>query len=370
MLLFLLFLSFDKLVAVVGTKGISRQEVGYLSSLYPNINEEELLDKMIMGRVVVNVAMEETLVVSDEEVNNAKINILQGMPGLQSLLSNPYVDSLYNEELRIQIYTRRLIQSKFQSRIHISPTSVRDFYESHKDSLTFPSTATLERLDVPVLLDEENRLLKLAKEIISEYRRGSDFATLVKKYSDDPGTKYIGGKLGFFNPEDLPQFLLGVLQISEGDVDMFESPRGYHIVRVKRSDIQGVELEHIFLQFDFKEEEMTTALRRIKEVRERWQRGDSTLNERIVSMGIIPIRAMGYPISAVVDTLDEGEISKPMLEGGSFHLLRVVEKREGGIPPFSEVKENISNILQQREADKALQSWFERIKEKVYIKKL
>ncbi len=370
MLLFLFFLSFDKLVAVVETKGITKQEVKYLSRLYPNVNDEELLDKMVMGRVIVSVARKETLAVSDEEVNSAKMRLLEGIPDLQDMLSHPYIDSIYNEELRIQIYTRKLIQNKFKGRIQISPSSVRNFYENYKDSLALPSSVTLEKLDIPVVPEEDNKLLKLAKRIISEYREGTDFAVLAKKYSDDPATKYIGGKLGVLKPEDLPQYLSGVLQIPEGEVGLFESPRGYHLVRLNRSDIRGIELEHIFLQFNFKEEELNVALKRAIEVRESWESGDSTLNERIVLMGTIPVKTLGYPLSAEIDALNEGEISHPILEGGKFHLLRAVWKTEGGIPPFSEVKENLRNILYQRMMDKALYSWYEEIKEKVYLKKL
>lgn len=370
MLLFLLFLSFDELLGVVGTSGITKQEVMHLSRLYPGVRQEELLDKMIMGRVIVSVAREETVVVSEEEVNDAKSRLLEQMPGLQSMLSHSYIDSLYNEELRIQIYTRKLIQSKFQGRINVPPARVRVFYETHKDSFALPQTVAIERLDVPVVPEEENELHLLAERIISLYHSGTDFAVLVNKYSNDTGTKYVGGELGTFRAEDLPPYLSGVMELPPGEVGLFESPKGYHIVQLKKSDINGVELAHIFLQFDFSEKELSAAEKRAGEIRERWERGDSTLNRQIISMGAIPIKALGYSLSALVDTLDEGEICSPVLQGSNFYLLRVVEKREGGIPAFSEVKTNIHNMLYQRMVDKALKEWFEGIKEEVFIKKL
>lgn len=370
MLILLLLLSFDELLAVVENRCVTEQELIYLSRLYPTMGDEELLEKMIMGRVILNVAREETLLVSDEDVNNEKIRLLQVMPALKVILSHPYIDSLYNEELRIQLYMKKLIQSKFQGRINISPKSVRNFYETHMDSFTYPSTVTLERLDIPVIPKDENRLLKLAGNIISEYRSGADFATLAKIYSDDPATKYIGGKLGVIKPEDVPPYLAGVLQIPEGEVDLFESPRGYHIVHLKKSDIREVELEHIFLEFIFKEEEISNALKRADDVKKRWESGDSTLNASIVPMGIVPVKALGYPLSTVIDTLDEGEISSPILDGGSFHLLRIAQKTEQKIPPFSEVKENVRNLLYQRMVNEAFLNWYEDIKKRVYLKRL
>jgi parvulin-like peptidyl-prolyl isomerase len=370
MLIFLLFFSFDELVAIVENRAITEQEVAYLSRLYPGMSDEELLDRMIMGRVILSVAKEETIVVNDEEVRDEKERVIQSMPGLQAMISHPYIDSLYTEELRMQIYMRKLIQSKFQGKINISPTSVKDFYEENNDSFSFPSTVTLERLDVPVIPDENNRLSKKAQDIISQFKKGVNFGVLAREYSDDAATKYIGGKLGKFKPEDLPPYFMGVLQIPEGDVELFESPRGYHIVHLKESDINGIELEHILLDYKFEEEELNRGFRRANEFKDRWMSGDSSLNNLIEHMGTVPIKALGYPLYNVIDTLDVGEISEPILEGSKFHLLRVAEKTESTIPPFSEVKDRIRDLLYQREMDKKFRDWFANIEGRAYLKRL
>lgn len=370
MLLFLLFLSFDRLIAVVGTEAITEQEVTQLSRLYPGMNREELLDKMIIGMVVVNVAREETITVSDEEVNNTKSNILQQMPGLQVVLSHPYIDSLYNEELRIQLYTRKLTQREFQGKINVSPKEVRNFYKTHKDSLALPAMVTLERLMISITLEGEDPQERLALEIISQYRSGSDFDLLAKQYSDDRATKYRGGRLGLFVPEDLPSYLQGVSELKKGEVDIFESPNGYHIVLVKESDIKGIELAHIFLRFDFSNKEIDSAHKRAVKIRKRWLSEDSTLTESITPMGSLPVAALGEPLSTVIDSMKVGGISNPIQEGSNFYLLRVADKREGGIPPFEDVKENIRNILYQRKTQEALNVWIERAKKYVYIVRL
>jgi parvulin-like peptidyl-prolyl isomerase len=370
MLIFLLFFSFDEIAAIVENRAITEKEVAYLSRLYPGMSDEELLERMIMGRVILSVAKEETIVVNNEDVINEKERIIQGIPGLQAMLSHPYIDSLYTEELRVQLYMRKLIQSKFQGKINISPTSVRDFYEANKDSFSFPSTVTLERLDVPVISDEDNRLLKLAQDIINQFKNGANFGVLAREYSDDVATKYIGGKLGKFKPEDLPPHFMGVLQIPEGEVELFESPRGYHIVHLIRSDIDGIELEHILLDYKFEEEELQSGFNRTKEFKDRWMSGDTSLYSLIEPMGQVPIKALGYPLSSVIDTLDVGEISEPILEGSKFHLLRVAEKTESTIPHFSDVKDRIRDLLYQRELDEKFRDWFANIEKRVYLRRL
>jgi len=370
MLIFLLFFSFDELVAVVENRAITEQEVSYLSRLYPGMSEEELLDRMIMGRVILSVAKEETIVVDIEEVRNEKERIIQNVPGLQVMLSHPYIDSLYTEELRVQLYMRKLIQSKFQGKINVSPTSVRDFYESNKDSFSFPPTVTLERLDVQIIPDENNKLLKKAQDIINQFKNGANFGVLAREYSDDVATKYIGGKLGKFKPEDLPPHFMGVLQIPEGEVELYESPYGYHIVHLKGSDINSIELEHILLDYKFEEEELKSGFNRAKEFKDRWMSGDTSLYSLIEPMGRVPVKALGYTLSSVIDTLDIGEISEPILEGSKFHLLRIADKTESTVPPFSEVKDRIRDLLYQREMDKKFRDWFANIEDKVYLKRL
>lgn len=370
MLILLLFFGFDKLVAIVENRVITEQEVTYLSRLYPGMSDEELLERMIMGRVILNVAKEETILVSDEDVISEKERLLQGIPSLQAMLSHKYIDSLYTEELRVQLYMRKLIQSKFQGKINISPTTVRSFYEANKDSFAFPSTVTLERLDIPVIPEGDNRLLILAQYIINQYKNGVNFGVLAKEYSDDIATKYIGGNLGKFRPEDLPPHFLGVLQIPEGEVEIFESPMGYHIVHLKKSDMNGVELEHILLDFKFDEEELKNGLKRANEAKDRWISGDTILFNLIQPMGTVPIKALGYPLSNVIDTLDEGAISEPIIDGGYFHLLRVAQKTESMIPTFSDVKDRIRDLLYQRELDKKFRDWFESIEGIVFLKRL
>ncbi|MEA1912800.1 MAG: peptidylprolyl isomerase [candidate division WOR-3 bacterium] len=368
--IFLLFLSFDKLVCIVDKTPVTEQEINYLSQLYPGRDPGALLDKMIMNRLIVKSASEETIAVSDEEVASEKKRLLENVPAFRTLLADPYIDSLYTEELRIQGYTTKLIQYKFRSRLQTSPIEVENFYKNYKDSLALPETVTLEQLRVPVIPEEKDRFLFSAKKILSEYQSGKDFASLANKYSEDPASKFIGGELGSFKFQDLPQYFSGVLNLSEGEADIFKSPMGYHIVKVNKRGPGLLDLAHIFLKFDFTEKELTRGKDRAMKIREAWFQGDSTLNDQITQMGTIPIQSLGYLLSSVIDTIDVSKISQPLFEGDNFYLLRITDKQKGRIPTFSEVKDNIRNLLLQEKMQKILQEWSREAKEHIYVKKL
>ncbi len=82
--------------------------------------------------------------------------------------------------------------------------------------------------------DDDSSRIELAKEILQKAKNGEDFATLAKKYSEDPGSKEKGGKLGYFarrqmvQPFDKVAFNLEVGELS----DIVETQFGYHIIKL------------------------------------------------------------------------------------------------------------------------------------------
>ncbi|MBK8945640.1 MAG: peptidylprolyl isomerase [Ignavibacteriae bacterium] len=75
--------------------------------------------------------------------------------------------------------------------------------------------------------------LEKAKGILERIKKGEDFGTLAKEFSEDPGSKENGGDLGFFErrqmvqPFDETAFNQEVNQVS----DIVETQYGYHIIK-------------------------------------------------------------------------------------------------------------------------------------------
>ena len=83
-----------------------------------------------------------------------------------------------------------------------------------------------------LLSDEEARqkLEKIRQQIID----GADFAEMAKKYSDDPGSKGLGGDLGWFSPGTMvPAFQKVLDRTKKGEIsEVFHSSFGWHILQV------------------------------------------------------------------------------------------------------------------------------------------
>lgn len=370
MLILFLFLAFDELICVVDREPITKEELSYISTFYSGVGYDDLLDKMINDKVMHYLAEEETLKVSEEEISRMRDELVLNTPGLASLLEDEYLSENYNEQIRVQLYTNKLMGVKFRGRLRVSPAEIHKFYQNHKDSLVMPETVTLEKIQVPMLPSGSNRLLKKAEKILAEYRESKDFTSLVKRYSDDVSTVPYGGRLGKLSPNDIPPHLAGVLELEEGEAGIFESPTGYHIIKLDERQGINIFISQILLGFDFKEEEVKKAERRALEIKGKWSVEDSSFSYEIETVGPFPLQALPPAIFSLIDTMDLGQVSDPVLEGMHFHLFRVKDREEVRMPDLSEIKDRLSSMLMQQKMMNLLNEWLESEKKHIFIKKI
>ena len=73
-----------------------------------------------------------------------------------------------------------------------------------------------------------------AESILKQLQGGADFATLAKKYSDDPGSAAQGGELGFAKHGAMvPEFDKAIFTQPIGALAIIKTQYGYHIVQVE-----------------------------------------------------------------------------------------------------------------------------------------
>src|SRR5690606_36379540 len=101
------------------------------------------------------------------------------------------------------------------------------YYDENKEMFELPSP---EIRASHILVDTEEE----AREILSKIRGGADFEELAKMYSKDPGTKDLGGDLGFFaKGKMVPEFEEAAFALNPGEVsDVVKTEYGYHVIKV------------------------------------------------------------------------------------------------------------------------------------------
>lgn len=88
----------------------------------------------------------------------------------------------------------------------------------------------------------EGEALELAREIHAKIQSGEDFASLARKFSDDPGSAAEGGDVGWVNPADLdPELMqvissLGINELSEPVATLY----GYFLIEVLETRTRNI----------------------------------------------------------------------------------------------------------------------------------
>ncbi|HEX4227693.1 MAG TPA: peptidyl-prolyl cis-trans isomerase [Bryobacteraceae bacterium] len=125
----------------------------------------------------------------------------------------------------------------FEKTAKVTDAQLQQLYNTNLDSYRLP-----ERVHVRHILimtqgkspEEKAKLKAKAEDVLSQLKKGADFATLAKKDSEDPGSAAKGGDLGWIaRGQTVPQFEQAAFSQKPGDLSgVVESSFGYHIIQV------------------------------------------------------------------------------------------------------------------------------------------
>jgi peptidyl-prolyl cis-trans isomerase SurA len=77
---------------------------------------------------------------------------------------------------------------------------------------------------------------------------------------------------------------------------------------------------------------------------------------------------LNQTISDAAFDLDAGEYSQPIEVSGQYFILYAEDRKEEGIQPLAEVRDNIEQILVDQMNRQAQRAWLERVRKKAYVK--
>ena len=277
----------DKIVGVVGDQPITRFDVQerVLQKLqaarqpvptdpgeYRAI-EKATLDEMIDEELLVQKAKELKIEVSDNDLN---ASVDQQLKATRANFSNEtefraelakaglgtpeeYKRFLIDQMRRNELIQRTIAKLREDGKIipaNISEADVREAFERNRKSLPpkLPSV-TFRQIVINPKPSEKARAVAKAKaeSLLVAIKGGADFELIAKRESMDPGSKEIGGDLGWqrmgqFVPE-FDRWLFGPYALSPGALSpVVETPFGYHIIRVDRVKTGEVKARHILIE--------------------------------------------------------------------------------------------------------------------------
>lgn len=180
------------------------------------------------------------------------------------------------------IFQQRAIDSlKAKGRmpsVAISEAEISEAFDRAKDKLPQrPATVTFRQIIVAPKPTEASKKATLAKidSLKDEIAKGVDFETVAKRESQDPGSKQLGGDLGWVRRGMMvPAFDQMIFSIAPNVVSpTVETVYGAHIIRVDRIRPAEVKPRHILLRWKMDSSDVVRAKIEADTVLAQWQRG-------------------------------------------------------------------------------------------------
>ncbi len=187
--------------------------------------KESVLENMITDKALEQIALENGVEVSDEELESQFETYKSQFPsdeGYQTFLDTNMMteDYLKNTIRKDQIINEYL--QDYSQEVEVNDSDLETYYEENKDEI--------DKVRASHILVEDP---VLAQEVLEKLYEGEDFAEMAKEYSID-GSAQSGGDLGFFGKgQMIPEFEEVAFSLEVGELSgLVESQFGIHIIKV------------------------------------------------------------------------------------------------------------------------------------------
>ncbi|MES9893441.1 MAG: SurA N-terminal domain-containing protein [Candidatus Thiodiazotropha endolucinida] len=266
--------------------------------------------------------------------------------------------------------------------IDVDEERLRGYYENNQDEFGLPEQRQASHILILAAADADQSTVAEAKAKIDalaeRVRNGESFEELAKQNSQDPGSAASGGDLGFFGKGIMdPAFESAVYALQEGGVsEPVRTSFGFHLIKltgikdgtVKPFEEARTEIEAAYrkfegerLYFELAEQladlsyEDPGSLESAASVLElSIQQSDWITREQGAGVfANLKVRTAAYSD----DVLKEHNNSELIeIDGTSSLVLRVLDHQESSVLPLDEVKQQITETLQQQKAEQQAQA--------------
>jgi peptidyl-prolyl cis-trans isomerase SurA len=261
------------------------------------ISDCEMLEQLMLQKLLAHHAVVDSIVVSDAEVDSQvdrNIQFFSQEYGSIEKVVEAYgfndIDDLKKELFGIE-KENALIQreqSQITENIDVTPEEIRIYFNGLKDKgelPEFPAEIQIAQLvlNAEATQDELDRIVTKLKVLKKEIEEGASFKMKAIINSNDPGVTQNGGKYSidkessFIKEFKEAAFSLDVNQVSEP----FKSLFGYHILQLHEIRGETRIASHILIQPDIPQEKLDETKEKVEQIKSDIQNGVITFDEAV-----------------------------------------------------------------------------------------
>jgi parvulin-like peptidyl-prolyl isomerase len=129
------------------------------------------------------------------------------------------------DDLRAQLISEAIF-AKVAGKVSVTDKQITDYYNKNKSQYHQPESRDVRHILV------KNKALAEKLYLQLRTNKGATFAALAKKYSQDPGSKNVGGKLTVSKGQTVPQFDLAAFTLPTKAISTpIHTQYGWHIIQ-------------------------------------------------------------------------------------------------------------------------------------------
>ncbi|KAF0807328.1 survival protein SurA [Alcanivorax xiamenensis] len=398
----------DRIVAVVNDGAIMESElqsrvagiVGQFEAdnrpLPPaQVLREQVLDRMIIERIQLQLAERGGIRVDDGSLNQALTGIAgQNNMDLEQFASAVRADGYswaeFREQVRNDMVISRLQQRSVSSRVRVTDREVDRFLSSDLGRRMFAADFHLGHILVQVPSgaspDQIEQARNKADGIVQRLRGGADFAETAVEQSDGPQALE-GGDLGWRPAAQWPTlFAETAIDMQSGDIsEPLRSGAGFHIL--KMIERRGGGGEHVVTQYRVRHvlvqsDALTTDNQARAEARRLHQQvvsgsvsladvarehsDDPGSRNQGGELGWVTPGQMVPEFEQMMESTPVGRVSPVFQTQFGYHFLLVEEQREADMSDEFR-KMRARQALQKQRFDEELQTWLQEKRAEAYV---
>ena len=405
----------DKVIAVIGEKPIlfSDLQNQKIQMIQQGASAEDnldcfLLDELMLQQLLIHQAEIDSIEVTEDMVKaelDQRIQYFSAQIGGIEKLEEFYDKSIQEikEEFFEQIEDKmkaQKMQQEITSSIVVSPREVKEFFRSiPEDSIPFiNSQVKVSQLVIaPEISDDqkENAKEKLNKIRTRILSNDISFGVAAEFYSCDPGTKANNGNFGWVDRGDfVPEFDAIAFSVPIGEVShVFESPFGYHIVKIEKRRGEQYYGSHILLCTEISESELVNVKEKITSIKSEIDNNNKNWSNAIsefstdentkATNGIIYNEASGEmywdmqnidkEIFIGIKNIEVGEYSSPLYYEDAkgnigYRILKLEARTNPHKANMNEDYQIIQNFALNNKQIEKMTDWISRTSKNTYVK--